>query len=75
MCCRRTTNRRIISLFNMVMATLTAVLAGAILGLFGLPCWLISGVVAVTAVLTEHYLTLYPLAILKYITLPIKEDE
>lgn len=59
----------------MMIATLIAVLAGAILGLFSLPCWLISGVVAVTAVLTEHYLTVYPLAILKYITLPIKEDE
>lgn len=75
MCCRRTTNRRIISLFNMMIATLIAVLAGAILGLFSLPCWLISGVVAVTAVLTEHYLTVCPLAVLKYITLPIKEDE
>ena len=37
--------------------------------------WLVLGSVAVCAVLTEHFLTLHPSCVLKYITLPVSKGE
>lgn len=46
---------------NMGIATTLAVFLGILLKLFALPCWFICGIIAVMAVVTEHFLTLYPL--------------
>ena len=46
---------------NMGIATAIAVFVGILLKLFALPCWFICGIIAVVAVVTEHFLTLYPL--------------
>lgn len=76
MCIRTTTNKQITVLFNMGVSIFAAVLMGILLHrILGLPCWLSCGAVATTAVLTEYFLTVYPLFILKYITLPVKEEE
>ena len=76
MCIRATTNKQITTAFNMGVSTLAAVLMGILLHrILGLPCWLVCGSVAATAVITEHFLTMHPLFILKYITLPVKEEE
>lgn len=75
MCMRTNFNAKVVTLFNMVLAVTVSSAVGIILGLFGLPFWLIGGSVATTAVITEHYLTVYPLAIIKYIQLPIKKDQ
>lgn len=76
MCMRTFTNKQITVLFNMGVSIFAAVLMGILLHrILGLPCWLSCGGVATTAVLTEYFLTVYPLFILKYITLPVKEEE
>lgn len=76
MCMRTFTNKQITVLFNMGVSIFAAVLMGILLHrILGLPCWLSCGAVATTAVLTEYFLTIYPLFILKYITLPVKEDK
>lgn len=76
MCMRTFTNKQITVLFNMGVSIFAAVLMGILLHrILGLPCWLSCGAVATTAVLTEYFLTIYPLFILKYITLPVKEEE
>ena len=46
---------------NMSIATVIAVFVGILLKLFALPCWFICGIIAVVAVVTEHFLTLCPL--------------
>lgn len=73
MCMRSFANTKITTAFNMAVSTLAAAIIGIILRVVGLPCWLVCGSVAATAVITEHFLTIYPLFILKYITFPIKE--
>lgn len=75
MCIRTATNEKITVLFNMTVATLAAVVLGFLLKICGLPCCITCGVVAVSAVLTEHHLTVNPSFLLKYITLPIKEEK
>ena len=76
MCMRTFTNKQITVLFNMGVSIFAAVLMGILLHrILGLPCWLSCGAVATTAVLTEYFLTVYPLFVLKYITLPVKKEE
>lgn len=72
--CRHTTNKRITIIFNMAVSIVVAMITGIFLRILGLPCWLVCGSVATTAVVVEHFLTLYPLFILKYITLPEKKE-
>ena len=73
--CRHLTNKRITTVFNMGVSCVAAMFMGILLKLLGLPCWLVCGSVAATAVITEHFLTVYPLFILKYITLPENNDK
>ena len=73
--CRHLTNKRITTVFNMGVSCVAAMFMGILLKLLGLPCWLVCGSVAATAVITEHFLTVYPLFILKYITLPEDNDK
>lgn len=68
--CRQLTNKRIATIFNMGVACVAAMFMGILLRILGLPCWLVCGSVAATAVIAEHFLTVYPLFVLKYITLP-----
>lgn len=70
--CRKRTNKRITTIFNMGVSCIAAMFMGILLKLLGLPCWLVCGSVATTAVITEHFLTIHPLFILNYITLPEK---
>lgn len=72
---RHLTNKRITTVFNMGVSCVAAMFMGILLKLLGLPCWLVCGSVAATAVITEHFLTVYPLFILKYITLPENDDK
>lgn len=67
--CKQLTNKRITTILNMGVSTVAAVFIGILLRILGLPCWLVCGSVAVTAVIAEHFLTIYPLFVLKYITL------
>lgn len=73
--CRHLTDERITTIFNMGVSCVAAMFMGILLKLLGLPCWLVCGSVATTAVITEHFLTIYPLFILKYITLPEDKKE
>ena len=73
--CRHLTNERITTVLNMGISCVVAMFIGILLKLLGLPCWLVCGSVATAAVITEHFLTVYPLFILKYITLPENNDE
>jgi len=73
--CRRATNKQITTAFNMGVATLIAVFVGILLRILGLPCWFVCGSVAVSAVIAEHYFTLHPLKVLKYITFPISDKD
>jgi len=76
MCVRTITNKQITTLFNMGISIFAGMLMGILLHrILGLPCWLSCGAVATTAVITEYFLTVYPLFILKYITLPVKEEK
>jgi len=70
MCIRATTNKQITTIFNMGISCVAAMFMGILLRIIGLPCWLVCGSVAATAVIAEHFLTIYPLFVLKYITLP-----
>ena len=72
--CRRKTNRRIITIFNMLVSIGISVLFGFLLKILGVPTLIITGCVSVISVVSEHFLTLYPLFIIKYITLPINDD-
>ena len=72
---RHLTNERIMTVLNMGISCVVAMFIGILLKLLGLPCWLVCGSVATAAVITEHFLTVYPLFILKYITLPEDKDE
>jgi len=65
--CYTITNEQIVIAANMAIATCISVVIGILFRLLGLPCWLICGSIAVIAVVTEHYLTLHPLPILKYL--------
>lgn len=67
--CRKKTNKRIVTLFNMGLSVGISVLFGFFMKLLGFPTLIIAGCVSVVSVLAEHYLTLYPLSIIKYITL------
>ena len=73
MCIKAAANKNITIIFNMGIATFISVIFGILLRLFGLPCWLVCGSIAVIAVIIEHFLTIHPLAILKYITFPTKK--
>lgn len=73
--CRKKTNKRIVTVFNMIVAIIISVLFGFLLQIIGIPTIIVAGFVSVISVITEHFLTLYPLFIIKYITLPIKEEE
>lgn len=73
--CRHLTNKRITTVFNMGVSCVAAMFIGILLKLLELPCWLVCGSVATAAVITEHFLTVYPLFILKYITLPENQKE
>ena len=75
MCIRATANKQITTFVNMGISIVAAMFIGILLRILGLPCWLICGSVAVAAVIIEHFLTIYPLFILKYITLPEKVIE
>ena len=59
MCRRAEANAKIVTVFNMMLATVISTAVGGMLGLFGLPYWLVGGSVATVAVVSEHYLTLY----------------
>lgn len=72
---RNFTNKQITTAFNMIISIFAAMFIGLFLRVLGLPCWLVCGSVAATAVVTEHFLTIYPLSILKYITLPEKLED
>ena len=63
-----TTDKQITIILNMLVAPLIAMFMGILLRIIGLPCWLVCGSVAATAVIAEHFLTVHPLPILKYIT-------
>ena len=73
--CRIKTNQRITTLFNIAVAVFTSMLVGTILSAIIPEKWFVMGCVSVSAVITEHYLTFNPSFILKYITLPVKEDK
>ena len=75
MCIRTIANEKITIAFNMGVSTLVAVFMGIFLRIIGLPCWLVCGSVAAAAVVCEHFLTLHPSFVLKYITFPIKEQK
>lgn len=75
MCIRTAANEKITIAFNMGISTLIAMFMGILLRVIGFPCWFVCGAVAVFAVISEHFLTRYPLFILKYITFPIKEQK
>ena len=75
MCIRATANEKITIAFNMGVSTLIAMFIGIFLRVIGLPCWFTCGAVAVSAVISEHFLTLYPAFVLKYITFTIKEQK
>ena len=75
MCIRTAANEKITIAFNMGVSTLIAVFIGIFLRVIGLPCWFTCGAVAVSAVVSEHFLTLHPSFVLKYITFPIKEQK
>lgn len=72
---RYTINKNLTTIYNMIISTFGAVVLGILLRILGLPCWLVCGSVAVCAVVFEHFLTIYPLAILKYFKLPEKTNE
>jgi hypothetical protein len=59
----------------MAVSCIAAMFMGILLRILGLPCWLVCGSVAATAVVAEHYLTLHPLFVLKYITLPEEKED
>lgn len=73
--CRIRTNQKITTLFNMIVAVLASMLVGTILSAIIPEKWFVMGCVSVTAVLTEHYLTVNPSFLLKYITLPVEEEK
>ena len=75
MCIRTAANEKITIAFNMGVSTLIAMFMGILLRVIGLPCWFVCGAVAVSAVISEHFLTRYPLFVLKYITFTIKEQK
>ena len=47
-------------LLNMLIATFVAMFLGILLRVIGFPCWFVCGTVGVCAVVTEHFLTVYP---------------
>lgn len=49
------------TIMNMILAVLFGTTVGLALGYFNIPKFLLSGIVAVVSVLTEHYLTVNPL--------------
>lgn len=67
---RKKANEKIITVFNMALAVIASVIVGLVFGNIFHAKWVVMGSVSVVAVLSEHYLTLYPLSIIKYITLP-----
>lgn len=75
MCIRTTTNEKITVVFNMAVATILSVFIGIFLRIIGFPCWFVCGSIAAIAVVAEHYLTIHPLSVLKYITFPVKEQK
>ena len=72
--CVKKTNKFITTVFNMFVAVIVSMLLGLLLNNICSYQWIIVGLVSVCAVLTEHFLTLYPSCILKYITLTQKGD-
>ena len=52
-------------LLNMILASFIAMFLGMFLKLFALPCWFVCGMVAVGAVIAEHFLTIHPLDLLE----------
>lgn len=75
MCVRTAANEKITVAFNMMVATILSVFIGIFLRVIGFPCWFVCGSIAVIAVVAEHYLTIHPLSVLKYITFPVKEQK
>ena len=65
--CKYFTNEQITTVINMGMSIVAAMFIGILLRILGLPCWLVCGSVAVASVIIEHFLTIYPLFVLKYI--------
>lgn len=49
------------TILNMLLAVLFGTTFGLALGYFNIPKFLLSGIVAVVSVITEHYLTINPL--------------